>query len=44
MAEKIEPTAFGEAAHKWIVYGSILGVGAIILVLSVTGVFKDYIT
>ena len=44
MAEKNAPTEFGEAMHKWIVYGSIGGVGIIIAVLALTGVFKDYIT
>ena len=44
MAEKNEPTAFGEAAHKWIAYGSIFGVGVIVILLSVFGTFNDYVT
>ena len=43
MAQENAPTAFGEAVHKWIVYGCIGGVGIIIAVLSIAGVFKDYI-
>lgn len=37
MAEKNEPTAFGESIHKWIVYGSIGCVGLIILGLRLAG-------
>jgi hypothetical protein len=37
MAEQNKPTAFGEAMHKWIVYGSIGGVGIVILGLRLAG-------
>ena len=37
MSEKNAPTAFGEAAHKWIVIGSIVGVAIIIGGLALAG-------
>ena len=37
MAQRNEPTAFGEAIHKWIVYGSIGSVSVIILGLRLAG-------
>lgn len=37
MAEKNEPTAFGEAMHKWIVYVCVGGVGIVIIGLRLAG-------
>ena len=40
MSERHAFTARGERAHKWIVYGSIVGIAVLTLVLAVTGVLE----
>ena len=40
MSEQHEPTVRGERAHKWIMYGSIVGVALVTLMLTLTGVLQ----
>ena len=40
MSEQTAPSARGERAHKWIMYGSIVGIAVLTLVLAVTGVLE----
>ncbi len=44
MSEQHAPTARGERLHKWIMYGSIVGVAVLTLVLTLTGVLQPAVT
>ena len=44
MSEQQAPTARGERAHKWIMYGSIVGVAAVTLVLTLIGVLQPAVS